>query len=108
MVTDNKISVFYQRSLVGAIKLVLKKPLAKGKINTSGSVHTLRHSYATHLIQSGIDIRILQKHLGHEHYKENSTNHVLKVISFKLHLDYYLYYCLWEITWPNRSYHHQQ
>src|SRR5690606_25623450 len=49
-----------------SVQLILKKALAKGKTRTSGSVHTLRHSYATHLIQSGIDIRIVQKLMGHE------------------------------------------
>jgi integrase/recombinase XerD len=66
---------------------VLKQSLTKTKIQKPVTLHWLRHSYATHLLENGTDIRYIQELLGHsssrttEIYTHVSTRNIQNIVS---------------------------
>jgi len=48
-------------SVHGAMKRVVRDLAIKKKV----TIHTLRHSYATHLLEAGVNLRLIQQYLGH-------------------------------------------
>jgi len=50
---------------VSGVQRAFKAALQESGIQKDASVHTLRHSYATHLLEVGVNLRVIQAYLGH-------------------------------------------
>ena len=79
-----------QQLTTGGVRDILKREVKKSGLNQNITPHTLRHTYATHLLNGGADLKSVQELLGHENLSTTQiythvSNERLRNVYLKAH-----------------------
>lgn len=66
---------------LGGVQAAFRAALKETGINKTAAVHTLRHSYAAHLLEVGVNLRQIKGYLGHSSVQTTSFYTHLTAIS---------------------------